>query len=127
MVSGVPQFSKKSGIQYSATHIDRKVVRGGTLRPSPSQLCIGSWNVEGLTEAKIITLETYMQDHGVHLLCFQETHKCMSEHYITDAGFLLINSGGNESIEYVGVVFLVHPCLRNRVYNFVSIQTVSQV
>ena len=121
MTSGVAPFcppSKGSGIQYCPTHIDRNVVRGGTLRPSPGQLCIGSWNVEGLTEAKIVTLETYMQDHGIHLLCLQEVRKPMSEYYITDAGFLLISSGGTETQEHAGVVFLVHPCLRNHIYNF---------
>ena len=118
MSSGVPPFSKRSCIRYRATHIDRSLVRSGNLRPSPNQLCIGSWNVEGLTEAKLVTLETYMHDHGIHLLCLQEVRKCMSEYYITDAGFLFISSGGTGNIEYAGVGFLVHPCLRNHVYNF---------
>ena len=100
MSSGVPPFSKRSGIQYSPTHIDRNAIRGGTLRPSPNQLCIGTWNVEGLTEAKLVILETYMQDHGIHLFCLQELHKAHSEYYITDAGFLLITSGGKDVREY---------------------------
>ena len=88
------------------------------MRPSPKQLCIGTWNVEGLTKAKLITLETYMQNHGIHLLCLQEVRKCMSDYSITEAGFLLICSGGQESPEYAGVGFLVHPLLRKHIHNF---------
>ena len=86
-------------------------IRGGTLRPSPSQLCIGSWNVEGLTEAKLITLETYMHDYGIHLLCLQEVRKSMSEYSITEAGFLLICSGGQNTLEYAGLgSWCIHFC-----------------
>ena len=108
MGMGVP-LNKKVAVQYYATRMDRNTVRGGTIRPSPRQLCIATWNVEGLTETKLITLQTYMQVYGIHLLCLQEVRKTMSEYYIIEAGFLLICSGGEKSPEHAGVGFLVHP------------------
>ena len=63
--------------------------------------------MEGLAVAKLISIETYMQEYGIHLLCLQEVRKPLSEHSITDKGYLLICSGRKESLEYAGVVFLV--------------------
>lgn len=94
---GVP-LNKKVGVQYCATRINRNAVRGGTIRPSPRQLCIANWNVEVLTETKRITLQSYMQDYAIHLWCLREVRKSMSEYYITEAVlFLLICSGGEKS------------------------------
>ena len=98
--------------------MDRSVVRGGALQPSPNQLCIATWNVEGLSDAKLGTLEAYMHKYGVHLLCLQEVRRTLSDYCITDNGFLLISSGGQHAPEYAGVGFLVHPILRKHVYNF---------
>ena len=35
---------------------------------------IGTWNVEGLTDAKVVELQHYMMDIGLDVLCLQETH-----------------------------------------------------
>ena len=98
--------------------MDRNVVRGGALKPSPKQLCIGTWNVEGLSDAKLVTLETYMHDYGIHILCLQEVRKPLSDYSITENGYLLICSGGDSAVEYAGVGFLIHPMLRKHIHNF---------
>lgn len=112
---------KKGGcIQYAATHIDRNVVRGSSLKPSPGQLCIATWNVEGLTEAKLATVETYTQEYGIHMFCLQEIRRPLSDYCVIDNGFLLICYGGHHSLEYAHVGFLVHPTLRNTCIIFFS-------
>ena len=93
-------------------------MRGGSLKPSPGQLCIATWNIEGLTEPKLATLETYMHEYGIHMLCLQEVRRLLSDYYVTDNGFLLITSGGQQAPEYAGVGFLVHPVLRQHICNF---------
>ena len=93
-------------------------MRGGLLKPSLGQLCIATWNVEGLSDVKLATLEMYMHEYGIHMLCLQEVRRPLSDYYVTDNGFLLITSGGQQAPEYAGVGFLVHPSLRKNIHNF---------
>ena len=73
---------------------------------------------EGLSDAKLVTLETYMHDYGIHILCLQEVRKPLSDCSITENGYLLICSGGDSAVEYAGVGFLIHPMLRKHIHNF---------
>ena len=106
--------------------MDRKVVRGGVLKPSPNQLCIGIWNVERVCDAKLATLETYMHEYGIRILCLQEVRRFLSDYCITEKVLLLICSGGEHAFEYVGVGFLVHVLLRKNVKT-TKIEALAQV
>ena len=111
-------MKNKGKSRYSAVHVDRIQVRGGDLKTSSVQLCVGTWNVEGLTDEKVLLLQVYMEEYGIHLMCLQEVRKPLSDYSVTEAGFLLICSGGQNAPEYAGVGFLVHPKLRKSVQNF---------
>ena len=57
-------------IHYTATMIDRDRVRGDTpLKPSSSQLTFATWNVEGFTEAKLVSLQQTLKSQRLHILC----------------------------------------------------------
>ena len=94
--------------------------RGGALRPASDRLVAGTWNIEGFADEKLITLQHYMTNMGVDLLCIQETHKTKSDVFTTDGGFLVILSGSSETetVETAGVGFLVAPHLRHSVIGF---------
>ena len=81
---------------------------------------MGTWNVEGLTDAKIVELQLHMQKLGIGILCLQETHRTESTHEVTDDGFLLILSGAaaDEPSTTAGVGFLVAPVCRRYVVSF---------
>ena len=95
------------------------MVRGGRLQVSSRQLTIGTWNVEGLSDSKLILLQVYMDYYGISILCLQEVRKSLSDYRITDEGFLFISSGGNgDGSEFAGVGFLIHPSIRASIINF---------
>ena len=110
---------------YSATVFDRHSVRQGLLRPSFNQLTIATWNVEGLTDEKIITLQRYMEIYDIHILCLQETHKPLSNYIVTEKDFLLILSGraDTKEREFAGVGFLIAPTIRRSVYGFCQLSS----
>ena len=54
--------------------------RGGGLAPFEGKLCCISWDVEGLTDEKLATLEVYLGSHGVDVICMQETHITKSDY-----------------------------------------------
>ena len=58
-------------------------MRGGPLQVSPSSLQVGSWNVEGLSEDKLLVLQEHMDMHGIDIICLQETHRALSGYSIT--------------------------------------------
>ena len=94
-------------------------VRGGRLRPSGHQLKVGSWNVEGLTEAKLMQLELMMEERATDLLCVHETHRAMSDVWVSMKGYLIILSGSRcTGREFAGVGFIVAPRLRTSVISF---------
>ena len=88
------------------------------MKTSTVQLCVGTWNIEGLTDEKVVLLQVYMEQYGIHVLCLQEVRKPLSDYSITEAGFLLISSGGQNLPEYAGEGFSVHPKLRKSVQIF---------
>ena len=66
---------------------------------------IASWNVEGLTDVKLEELCLYMSEHGIAVLCIQETHKLGCPYYDYN-GFLVILSGNeNKERETAGTGF----------------------
>ena len=91
--------------------------RGGSLQTTSTNFVVASWNIEGLTKAKIEELQVHMINRKVEILCLQETHWTDSAYFVTDAGFLLISSG-EEDEEYAGVGFLVAPHCRRSVVSF---------
>ena len=114
------RWTSSNGLSNSNTNV---YAQGGTspesyrcsnLRPAREDLVAVSWNVEGLTLEKLETLQYYMAQAGVDLLCMQETHTCKSDYYISDQGFLVILSGPpSDTHDSAGVGFLVAPKLRD--------------
>ncbi|CAE8714752.1 unnamed protein product [Polarella glacialis] len=94
--------------------------RDGRLRVPASDLTLATWNMEGLTEAKIIELQIHMQRFGIGILCLHETHRTQSAYYVTAEGFLPVLSGstGDDEPETAGVGFLVAPSVRCSVIGF---------
>ena len=48
---------------------------GGNLHVNTGGLILGSWNIEGLTDTKVVELQQYMVFCGIDSLCLQETHR----------------------------------------------------
>lgn len=84
------------------------------------EIYLATWNVEGLSEVKEEILERIMQQHNIHILCLQETHRPSCNYWISNAGFLFILSGGEDENEreYAGVGFIIAPILRQSVLGF---------
>ena len=99
---------------------DPRDYRDGSLRPCNLHLRVGTWNVEGLTEAKHVELEMHMRNLSIDILCLQEIHNTGSEYYSTKSGFLFILSGkvDADDNETAGVGFVVAPHLRRSVISF---------
>ena len=72
---------------------------------------VGTWNVEGLTHAKVVELQFCMRQFNLGVLCLHETHRIESTYDVTPEGFLLILSGtdAGETSTSAGVGFLVAP------------------
>ena len=86
-----------------------------------ARLCVlGIWNIEGLTDAKVVELQNCMGNLGIGILCLQQTHRAESVSETTDAGFLLVLSGmsDGESCETAGVGFLIAPQPRRNIVSF---------
>ena len=89
------------------------------MRPTSGDFVIASWNVEGLSDAKLIQLQRVMVSRNIKVLCLQETHVAKSEYRVTEEGFLLIQSGRqDDERESAGVGFLVAPDVRRSVIGF---------
>ena len=98
---------------------DRDILRGGSVRNITQECCIASWNVEGLTEEKLVTLQVMMAELHVDILCLQEVHRTKSDYFITESKYLVIISGSaTESKENAGVGFIVAPHIRSAVLGF---------
>ena len=91
------------------------------MKPSSSSLQIASWNIESLTEEKLVAIQRTMEELKIDIICLQEIHKTLSGYYETDDGYLVILSGSatNER-EYAGVGFIVAPLLRKSIVGFVQ-------
>ena len=72
-----------------------------------------SWNVEGFTYTKLEELQNHINMFHNHIgvLCLEETHRTVSQYYITDGGCLLILSGEEDGC-FAGVGFIVAPHCR---------------
>ena len=71
-----------------------KEIRGDNLLLCVGRCRIGTWNVEGLTDSKIIELQMLMEERDIGVLCIQETHRSGADYFLTSEGFLVILSGG---------------------------------
>ena len=60
---------------------------GGNLHVNTGGLILGSWNIEGLTDTKVVELQQYMVFCGIDILCLQETHRYESNCVDTEGGF----------------------------------------
>ena len=77
---------------YRGNHFDRATLNGGRIRPSSNLDGIASWNVEGMTESKLVELESIMASQRIGILCMQDTHVKESQTYFTAGGYLVILS-----------------------------------
>ena len=78
------------------------------MQPCPVNIIFGSWNVEGLTESKIIALQHSMASAGCGILCIQETHRALSDYWVSEEGYLWILSGvSEESRNFTGVGIVI--------------------
>ena len=87
--------------------------------PTSHCLKIATWNVEGISESKIMQLVMVMQGRSIHILCLQETREIDSNYRYTDGGYLFINSGETGvSRSFAGVGFLLSPVARKSLISF---------
>ena len=83
-------------------------IRGGLLACRKEPLCISTWNVEGLLDEKLHELEHIMDRLGIYILCVQETYIVRADSYFSDAGSLIILSGGVPGERnHAGVGFII--------------------
>ena len=99
--------NRQRRITTDRMNIMQSVVRAGLrLRPMRHGLQIASWNVEGLTEAKIIALQQIMEKQSIDIMCIQETHRKKSDYFTTEENYLFVLSGSSdEGAEWAGVGF----------------------
>ena len=108
-VGGV--FSRRQMLMYDA--------RGGLLRVAEGRLEIGTWNIEGLTDVKLIELQEHMLNMQLDVLCLTEVRKPGAESYATEEGFYFILFGGVVGErDYAGVGFLIAPYARQCMIGF---------
>ena len=100
--------------------MDRDLIRGNKkTKASASSLTFATWNVEDLTDEKIVSLQESMIALNIQVLCIQETRRSLSDYWITDKGFLVILSGrSDEKREFAGVGFIIAPQLRASIIGF---------
>ena len=71
---------------------------------------VATWNVEGITDDKLICLIRSMRFYSIQVFCITETHIEHSFQLSTDDGYLVFYSGTNiESPSHSGVGFIVAP------------------
>ena len=111
---------------FCRSHLSAQQFRGGNLKVSGGQFRITTWNVEGLTQSKIMELQWHMQQQAIDIICLQETHREDSDVQITDAGFLLILSGQAETevAETAGVGFCYRHMFAATWWDFNNLQLV---
>ena len=76
--------------------------------------------LKALPMQESLSSSMHMLCNSITNLCLQETHWLSSAYFITDAGFLLINSGQSETedVETAGVGVLIAPSMRRSVVSF---------
>ena len=118
MDDNINNLSVNAFVDYKSTIADLTQVREGQLRVEQGVVLISTWNIEGITDAKLVTLQKYIMDYNIDILCIQETHLPLSDVYTTSFGFVVVLSGGNESPEWAGVGFIVSKKMRNHILSF---------
>lgn len=89
--------------------------------PLDGELCIASWNVEGLSEIKLWELTSSMRRKSISVLCIQETRRSKTPYFYTEEGFLVILSGSSsEEKEWAGVGFIVAPWAVQSIVGFLQ-------
>ena len=73
--------------RYGDLQSDLDSLRNQSLSPCSKYISIGSWNVEGLSDAKIAAMQYHISNSGCQILCIQETHHNMSDYWISEEGF----------------------------------------
>ena len=68
---------------------DIEVIQSGTL-VCIERTNIGTWNVEGLTDTKIIELQNIMEERDIGIMWLQEIYRLGTDYFITDEGYLVI-------------------------------------
>ena len=93
--------------------VSMNAIRGGSLHNNRCNFSVVSWNVEGLSESKLVEIRICMQQQGIDALCLQETRRKHSFVQMLDEGYLFINSGhDSENISFAGCGFLLAPSAR---------------
>ena len=94
------------------------------MTPFVGELCVASWNVEGLSEIKLWELTEVMSRYSISILCIQETHIAKSPYYTTENGFLVILTGSTGiGRDYAGVGFIVAPWAKHAVACFLQLNS----
>ena len=85
--------------------------RGKHLLSAQADVGVVSCNVDGLTEAKLETLQSCMDSLEVGLHALQETHTHATQSiYVTARGYLVVLSGpAGDCHDFARVAFLVAP------------------
>ena len=75
-----------------------------------SGINIATWNIEGMSDDKLICLTRIMRQYSIHILCITETHVEDSFQLRTDDGYFVFSSGSNiESPAFSRAGFIVAP------------------
>ena len=84
-----PSLFRVDGAGRGLSWFSRDCFRGGDLRVASTHLNIVTWNVEGFSDAKLITIQQRTIEFNVDIVCLQETHRAMSEYFVTLEGTLV--------------------------------------
>ena len=106
-VSHIPTFVH-SGIPNSSNSI----FLSNSFHPTvhSSGINVATWNVEGISDDKIICLTRTMHQFRIHILCITKTHIEESFQFRTNDGYFVFYSGSNsESPHHSGVGFITAP------------------
>ena len=66
-----------------------EIFRGGKLHTATGEVTLATWNVEGLTDQKLVELRLHMKETEIGVLCLQETHKPRSDYLVLEDGLPL--------------------------------------
>ena len=84
-----------------------------------NRLIVVTWNVEGLSEAKVIEICCFMRANSIDIVCMQETRRAKSDNFVTDDGYEFFLSGrGDTAKEWAGVGFILSPHVREHCTGF---------
>ena len=99
---------------------DTEELRGGNII-CVGKCKIGTWNIEGLTEEKLVELIRIMEERDIGILCLLETYCAATDYFLIflNDGYLVIQSGASKDMrEWPGIGFLVAPAFRRSVLGF---------